>query len=550
MFKRFLCLLACYVGNSCESGAADALPDLDAARVTIPYSELKALWQAAKPDEPQPEKPPLASALQSASYAIALEKDSARIDGTFLAQSFREGWHLIPLVGGEARLVAVEPAEAQVVWHEGKYCLLVSARGPATATLTLAATRDAAGSVSLSPAPAAAVTASVTGIAEGKTARIGGIAPEMRDGVATFHLPSALDAMLLRVETPVATAPLIPSEWHVESQIIVRYAEGRLAYRAKVYLRTDAGSGVSARLSLPQNATGIALSGDDLVGSNVIRADDGSRWILAEWKTRDIRDREVLLEYAIPQSPLAKQWTLHAPAPIGKAEAAALFVIVTTEGLELMLDNAGLPGKDRRLSGWLAEQVGQADYLTVEAGRELNLTTRWLPRVETAQAVVTEANFATRLVPDGSMLTEASYLIDHKNPQDFQVELPAGGELLACHVNGATAAPIKRSDTLIELQLAAPGEKGQTRVTFSHASRGAALDPVSGQVSVELPRTPLFIHRLAWELTIPPAYEPAAIEGNIEIVSGKENVVTLRKELCRGEKPMAELFYQKKDLSR
>ncbi len=394
------------------------------------------------------------------------------------------------------------------------------------------------------------MTATITGVDAGKTPRIAGATEETLDGVATFHLPSGLDKLLVRIETPQEIAPPTASQWSIQSQVVVRYEDGRLEYQSKVYLRTDAGSAIAASLLLPQNATGIALSGDDLAGSSVTRTEDGSRMVLAEWKTRDVRDREILLEYQIPQSPLSQEWTLHAPAPVEDGEALALFAIVKAEGLELVSDHPADPTKTRRLSGWLSEQVGQADHAVIEADRRASLAARWLPRVETAQAVVPEASFSTRLVPDGSMLTEAAYVIEHKGPQHFQVALPANGQLLACQVDGVPAAPIKRSETLIELQLAAPREKGQTRVTFSHASRSKALDPVSGQVSVELPQTALFIHKLAWQLTIPPAYETAAIEGNIEIVGGNDNVVSLRKELCRGEKPMAELFYQKKDLSR
>src|SRR5438128_1643461 len=52
-----------------------APPDLNDARVTIPYQELKSLWQAAQREKEkpaQPPKPPVAATLLSARYDIAV----------------------------------------------------------------------------------------------------------------------------------------------------------------------------------------------------------------------------------------------------------------------------------------------------------------------------------------------------------------------------------------------------------------------------------------------------------------------------------------------
>ena len=50
-----------------------------------------------------------------------------------------------------------------------------------------------------------------------------------------------------------------------------------------------------------------------------------------------------------------------------------------------------------------------------------------------------------------------------------------------------------------------------------------------------------------WKLQIPAAYEVEAFEGNVEAAPGREasGSINLRKELCKGERPSAELFYRK-----
>lgn len=129
-------------------------------------------------------------------------------------------------------------------------------------------------------------------------------------------------------------------------------------------------------------------------------------------------------------------------------------------------------------------------------------------------------------------------------------------EMLACEINEHPAQPVQRANNEIEFFLATPVGDA-TRVTFCFAARTTALDPVSGRIDLELPRTDLFIHSLQWQLTIPQVYETTAIEGNVAIDSLAEaspaalaeNVIPLKKELIRGEAPAVELYYQRRGLN-
>ncbi|MEM1444308.1 MAG: hypothetical protein AAGF67_18315, partial [Verrucomicrobiota bacterium] len=83
-----------------------------------------------------------------------------------------------------------------------------------------------------------------------------------------------------------------------------------------------------------------------------------------------------------------------------------------------------------------------------------------------------------------------------------------------------------------------------------YALKTDPLDPVSGRIDLALPQTDLFVHLIDWNLQIPELYEPTAVEGNVEITrgSGAGNTIRLKKELCRGERPAVEIYYQRKDL--
>jgi len=143
------------------------------------------------------------------------------------------------------------------------------------------------------------------------------------------------------------------------------------------------------------------------------------------------------------------------------------------------------------------------------------LQATWLPRVETAQAIVSLAEYDTRLVADGALLVQARYTVAHASPLNWRLELPAVDEILTCQINGKPVQPANGATN--RSNFLSPRTQGTTKVAFSYASRLDALDPVSGRIAIDLPRTDLFIHALKWMLTIPAVYETTAVEGNVAI---------------------------------
>ena len=281
-------------------------------------------------------------------------------------------------------------------------------------------------------------------------------------------------------------------------------------------------------------------------------------------------DRTFLLNWEIPQSPLSDTWELSPPrvrqresitdvAPA--TESRSLVALVSVDGLELTHPSLRNGVESLRLREWLREQLGEEDALTAEIAGEspLSLAATWLPRLETAQATVSLATFETRLVTDGSTLVTADYTIQHAAPITWKLELPSADEILACTINGRDASPIRRGEKEIEFRLATPPPveigSASTTVRLSYSLKTDPLDPVSGQVALELPLTSLFIHRLGWALSIPDGYEPTAVEGNVQIASGPSDktsathLIHLEKELCHGERPAVEIYYQRTEVS-
>ena len=555
--KHAICLL---VATAISVRATEpSVPDLGRAYVTIPYSELRALWEAGQ-HRPEPVKEPapapVAFIVHRADVRLDIGESSSAIEANFDVESLDPKWQTIPLLGGDARLDKAEAGERSVIWDDG-YALLTNAMGKTPVALHLATrgSKQLATPLTLRLGSASVKRLSISGVPAGQEVRVNGqVAAAGKDGIALICLPGEAGEVSIELSAPKmeeAVKPITPSHFQTQSQTLVRFAEGRLRFLSRVFARADDGSGLEMTLALPANATGITVNGEDIGEWKQSRADDGRRALHLRWKTRDVLDREVAVAYAVPQSPLADQWTLQAPATPDDKDARHLFAIVSAGGLELKGDGLRAAVESRRLPDWMREDIGGAAFVTAEAASQLVLQTHWLPAIATAEAIVGEAKAKLQLVADGAMQVAVSYAIKHQAPLAWLVELPAEVEILTCTVGGVSAQPIQRENGAIEFALPTP-EKGASNVAIVYAAKAKPLDPVSGEIAIELPRTPLFIEHFDWSVALPTAFEITTFYGAgwTANQAPDEHTIALHKDFCRAERPSLALFYQRRGLEK
>jgi hypothetical protein len=515
--------------------------------VTLPYAELKALWQAAQRETPETRKPPVEAALLSARYQLVLKGDQATGVVDYETQSFTSEWTVIPLLGEQTQIDEVEPADVQLITREGRYALVTNRPGKQKLRIKFAAkmTGTTEGAHFLLPvSPAAINTLSVAGLPEKQTLRIAGatqLAAE-KDRVS-FRLP-ARDLLDFEVVPEKAVAPPLPSRWNLDTQALVQFADGKLNYVARLAANTDHGSGLTMDLEFPPGVEITKIIGPDLGDWQATTAENQVRRVHLRWQTRDVLRRELEVEYNFAQSMSAGEWNFKSPRLREGENNPPLFVVVPEQGLELTA--ATQTAVPRQLPPWLVERVDGKTYLVFLGVAPV--TAKWLPLVETAQAVVTAATAKTRIVTDGALLTEIAYTIRHERALRWNVHLPEGSELLAASIESQPVKPINRGEYVLEFSL--PSGRVASAIALSYTAKKPAFKPVSGQIAVELPQTDLLIHRIDWELRIPVAYEIAAFEGNVESaprgkMDGDSRALQLHKELCKNERPRAEFFYQK-----
>jgi hypothetical protein len=546
MVKQISAQLAALAFVTLTFAAAPA-PDLSDARVTLPYGELKTLWQAAQHETPEKRKPPVEATLLAARYQLLLKGDQAIGVVEFETQSFTDEWTVIPLLGAQTQIDEVEPADVQLIAREGRFALVTNRIGKQKIRIKFAVKLIGAtdgAHFHLAIFPAAINTVSVSGIPEKQTLRIADATQLSAEKDRVSYRLGAQDELAFDVIPEKAVVPPTPSRWKLDAQALVQFGDGKLDYIARLAASTERGSGLTMELEFPPGADVTKITGRDLGDWQATTTGDQTRRVHLRWETRDVLRREVEVEYNFAQPLTGGEWNLKSPHLVDGENNPPLYVVLPPQGLDLTA--AAQTDVPRQLPAWLLEKVDGKNH-QVSLG-DTPVTAKWLPLVETAQAVVETATAKTRIVSDGALLTEIDYTIRHERALRWSVDLPDGCELLAASIEGQPVKPIDRGAHVIEFSL--PSGKAVTALALSYTAKKPPFKPVSGQIAVELPQTELLVHWIDWELRIPVAYEVAAFEGNVESVpcdktDSGSRVVRLHKELCKNERPRAEFFYQK-----
>jgi hypothetical protein len=542
-------LLKPLVVSALVSNLALAGPALDEAEVRLPYAELKSLIAGAGKAAAVPQVVP---SLLSARYRLTMVDGKPVIAATFRTATFADGLAYVPLAGGDLTIESQQPSDARVVVREEMLCHAVDVAGTQVLELKLLPASGVDGAeLVVPPCPAAIFETGELGDEWSVAVKING-----RDQVLganrSIALPLAGGSYSMRMlggeETREALRPPEPSVWTWQQQALVIPEDGAIRYRVLANASAAGGSGVAASVALPPDARTVMVGGDDLAGHKVTRRPDRSLELEVTWKTRGLLEREVGITYTLPRRPLDRVWKLQAPAAAGDDATRTRFIVSGSADLTYSADGLEGPFTPKGLPAGFADELNGAACYQLEAAAAVDLSVKPLPVVAVAEATVTEAQWQTRVEPDGAMLVEGTMTLDYRSVSGFPLDIPPGLTLLSCEVGDRSVTPVVAGEGSILIGLPAGGAKN--RVSCAFTGRVEAIEPVDGTVELTLPKTPLFIRTLSWRIDLPTGYQ-AETGGNLVRVAVQGDApsrLMLRKNLCRDEQPIANVFYQKSGL--
>ncbi|MBP7950824.1 MAG: hypothetical protein KA004_14325 [Verrucomicrobiales bacterium] len=530
---------------------------------TSPGWQIKATLGPAQPepegkapaaDAGKKALPPVPYSLRQVTHRVTLTGNAAKMSTLFNGKSFREEPQLIPLLGGSTEIETCEEKGGSVVAHEGKVWIMTMDAAEFEGRVEMSGFLSGSPpTLTLPLVEAISQRIIVSGAPAERRITLNGEEPRRREGDdLVFFAPATGGEAVLRIEEPEAVKPPpVPSKWRLDARVAAVWSDGMMGCEAQMFCQADSGTGLEAVLRLPGNATAVEASGEDLAQHRLLsnKSESGERLVLLTWKTPEILERRVTLHYQIPQSPLAPEWTLHAPGADG--ETRTFFALAPVEGYEFSAPGirGPVPASLTPLGAAWAQKGVQ--FLVAEGGMRLVLKAALLQRVEPVKAAVSKAACRTLLNASGTVAVEARYSVQHRESVRFALEIPQGGTVRLCRVNNADAAPVLRGMAL-EFQLPAPGKDGISEVTLCYQIKGTPFDPVSGKTALELPKSGLFCDSLTWSLQLPDGYECAAFEGNVEADStapaADPHLVSFRKLLGQGEAPAVEVYYQRRGI--
>lgn len=524
---------------------------LDGAEVRISYGELKQLLARAEPvAKPETPKP----ALLSARLRLAVENGRPVITADFRCVGFDDGRVFIPLIAGDVSLDSQTPEEAVVVAQEDALCLASEKTGTHQLQLRLLPVVGEENGFSISVPPCPAVIFEIGDLPPDQSVvlKTGTVEETLASGQIR-PLPNTGQALGIRLldsrETREALRPPEPSSWVWQHQALVIPAESELVYQIMARASAADGSGVSALLPLPSDAQELEVSGEDLVSHAEVRGENRALGLALVWKTRGVLDRQVMVSYRLPLRPLDRNWRLQAPGGEG---TRTRFIMASSPLLAYSADGLSGPLSSQGLPKVLAEMLNGSNCQFLEAATSADVSVTSIPVAATDEGVIKQAEWAVKIEPDGSMLASGNLTVEHKGPLGFVFDTPEGMKLLSCELGGRPVSPVDLGEGALKIALPSPGEGKNSLLVCSFTRAGTALDPVEGTLKLSLPQTPLFIHALLWQIDLPPGYQ-AETHGNLTRVpatGGASSRITLRKNLCRAERPEIHVFYQRTDLNR
>jgi hypothetical protein len=526
--------------------------EIPTARVTLPWSDFKVLYERGQAPEDPPEPAPRDFAISKALYTGEVSEESTAFDLSLRVEVLKaEGWVTVPLLPTTVALRSATMAgrDAPIYLQNGWYMLVTDKKGIIDLKLSFAVSTWETGgqngfSFAMAPSGGTQVTVSVP--AENTLDFT--VANAQQTERQTRGDRQVLEALLpatgnLSVtwqraadeEGPEGDPELVAEQPRVyaEHQALVGVAEGLMQCTSAVHYSILHAGVESFSVDLPADVTVLDVKGNGLRDWSV--ATEGDRnTITAELNFEAKGSYSLYLNYekqlpegsvsvAVPD--LQVQGVERVKGWVGIDARSALEIAAGAVENAATVDVRELPTAILGQTNWpvlLAFKYRKQDYA-------IPLEIRQHEDVDMLVTIVDSLAATTVMTRDGRRMTQLVYSMRNNRAQFLRLEMPQDVEVWSTFVGGRAAKPARGEDGRLLIPLARSQAAGGALASFAveivYVEDGMVPDDRGvGSFSASLPVAGVPSTQVAWTVYMP--YEAKINDKSLETTLRKVDYFT------------------------
>lgn len=512
------------------SAPAVAADDIPAARVVMPWSDFKTLYEKGKAPEKPPQPAPHDYTLSRAVLTGQAIDDAAVFTAKMRVDVLKQdGWVRVPVLPGQVALrrARVGGRDASL-WFDGSwYQLVTDQKGPIDIELEFAVSAfESAGEHGFSfPLPRAAALEVELGVPaedllDFQVAGAQQVTTSDRRGerVMKALLPARGNLAVtwrksVDAEQPAdGEEPAAEARLYAEHQALIGVAEGVLTGSSTVHYSILHAGVDTLRFSLPADVTLL-----DVKGKGV-----------GEWAGKEVDGRNVVDVALNFEAKGSYSLVVEYERALAEAGSQSLTVPdLQVLGVERVKGWVGVDARSNlEIAAGAAESarvvdvrelppsiLGQTDWPVLlgftyrKEGWRIPLEIRQHAEVDMLVTIIDQVAATTVMTPDGRRMTQVTWAMRNNRAQYLRVDMPEGAVPWSAFVGGKAVKPAKADDGKVMIPLArsqtAGGDLARFAVELVYVEDGVAPVKGKGSFAAQLPVADVPATAVAWTVYVP-----------------------------------------------
>ena len=501
--------------------------DIPSAKVVMPWSDFKTLYEQGKAPQDKPEPAPRDFSINRAAYdgVVTADGTAARFDVDLQVQVHKDkGWVIVPLAPTTVALESAKLAgrDAPVFLEGGWYKLITDKKGTLDLDLELAVSvfeANGQSSLSFPMAPSGGTQVSLDVPTEGDLEFIVGQAQFLEDSQKgkVRHMEAILPAtgnLAISWQREISEEQVEAQEQRLYAEVhsLIGVSEGVLMGHSDVNYTIVHQGAEALTVALPADVTLLDVQGSGIREWKV-RTEDELQIVDVELNFEALGSYRLMLDY---EKALAEGGGDFQVPRVDVQDVQRVKGFVGVDALSTLEVNSGDPTGARKIDvrELPAAILGRTDqpvllgYKYRQADWSLPINVDQHEEIEVLVTVVDTAEAVSMVTEDGRVMGRSSWYVRNNRRQFLRVQMPEDSEIWSVKVAGKAVKPgvDDNGEVLVPLvrSQASGGSLAAFTVEVVWVEDGQAPDDSGkGAVDLNLPQVDVPVTYYRWSVYVP-----------------------------------------------